>query len=331
MPGNTSERTARPRLSSILPFILAALTGCAISPPYVPEAQPLTPGSLPAPNTALKVPHLRPCTDSADETLNLNTSYPVAVLVHGCNGSAGRFRSLAQLYAFHGQQAVCFSYDDRESLVLSSGRLISALDELAGSIRDKHLTVIGHSMGGLVARKAMESDRSGEWRRNQASITLVTVSAPLAGIRVAGPCGSSLLHWLSLGTIPGICWMVTGDNWYEITSPSNFIRRPGPLLPSVQRYLKVVTDERDTCRRKTADGTCRESDYVFSLAEQYHPVIDVYPRLVNIEVAAGHVEIVGSKEVAPRKLLTILQRQGLLAPTPPERLGALERLLTELY
>ena len=126
----------RPSATLFFLSILVTLAGCAISPPYVPEPQPLEPGRLPPPNAALNVPHLRPCTDSPDRTLHLNTSYPVTVLVHGCNGSAGRFRSLAQLYAFHGQQAVCFSYDDRESLVLSSGQLISALDELAGNIRD---------------------------------------------------------------------------------------------------------------------------------------------------------------------------------------------------
>ncbi len=307
------------------------LAGCAISPAYVPEPHPLEHGLLPPPNAALNVPHLRPCTDSPDRTLHLNTSYPVTVLVHGCNGSAGRFRSLAQLYAFHGQQAVCFSYDDRESLVLSSGRLISALDELASNIGGHDVTVIGHSMGGLVARKAMERDRHGEWRKSKASIRLATVSAPLAGIQAAAPCGSSLLHWLSLGVVPALCWIVTGDNWYEITSPSSFIQLPGPLLPSVQRYLRVVTNERDTCRRKSARGTCLESDYVFSLAEQYHPVIDNYPQLVNIEVDAGHVEIVGDKEVVPRKLLAILQQQGLLAQTLPERRADLEKLLSRLY
>lgn len=321
----------RPASTLVLVFILAMVAGCAISPSYVPEPQPLETGRLPSPNAVLNVRHLRPCTDSPERTLHLNTNYPVTVLVHGCNGSAGRFRSLAQLYAFHGQQAVCFSYDDRDSLLLSSGQLISALDELASNLRDHDLTVIGHSMGGLVARKAMELDRRGEWRRNEASIKLATVSAPLAGIRAASTCGSSLLHWLSLGAVPGICWLVTGDNWYEITSQSSFIRRPGPLLPSVQRYIKVVTDERDTCRRTSANGTCLESDYVFSRAEQYHPIIDNYPQLVNVEVEAGHVEIVGNKDVAPRKLLTILQQQGLLASTPPERRAALEQLLAELY
>lgn len=319
----------RPSSSLLCVLVLVVLAGCAV--PYVPETGPLESGRLPPPDAALNVPHLGPCTDAPDRTLHLNTSYPVTVLVHGCNGSAGRFRSLAQLYAFHGQQAVCFSYDDRDSLVLSSGKLIAALDELAGHLHDHDLTVIGHSMGGLVARKALERARRSEWRRSQPSIKLATVSAPLAGIEAADACGSRLLHWLSLGVVPATCWLVTGDNWYEITSASNFIRHPGPLLASVQRYLKVVTDERDTCRRKSANGTCLESDYVFSLAEQYQPVIDDYPQLVNIEVEAGHVEIVGDKAVAPRKLLSILQTAGLLAPTPPERLSALERLLAELY
>jgi pimeloyl-ACP methyl ester carboxylesterase len=310
--------------------VLVALAGCG-SAPYVPEPQPLDPGRLPLPNAALNVPHLGPCTDSPDHTLHLNANYPVTVLVHGCKGSAGRFRSLAQLYAFHGQQAVCFSYDDRDSLVRVSGQLISALDELAGKLSGHELTVIGHSMGGLVARKAMESERRGEWRRSDARIKLATVSAPVAGIQAAGPCGSSVLQWLSLGAVPGICWIVTGDNWNEVNASSAFIRQPGPLLPSVQRYLKVVTDERETCRRRSASGTCLESDYVFSLAEQYQPVIDAYPQLVNVTVEAGHVEIVGDKEVAPRKLLAILQQQGLLASTPWERRAALEQLLAELY
>jgi hypothetical protein len=153
----------------------------------------------------------------------------------------------------------------------------------------------------------------------------------VSGIAVADSCGNPALHWLSLGVVPAICWAITGDNWHEITSASEFIRRPGPLQPSVGRYLKVVTDERNTCRRRSVTGTCLESDFTFSLHEQYHPVIDAYPQLTNVQVDSGHVEIVGYKDVAPRKLLAILQEQGLIAPTPPERGAALERLLAQLY
>lgn len=310
--------------------LMAGLSGCAVVSSYEPDARDLEPGRLPSPNAALVVPGMGPCTDSPDPTLRLNTRYPVTVLVHGCNGSAGRFRSLAQLFAFHGQQAVCFSYDDRDSLRDSAAKLARAVATLSGQIKGRDVTLLGHSMGGLVARKAVETNQSAGVE-SVGSVQLVTISAPLAGIEAANTCGSRALHWLSLGVVPGICWMITGDNWFEITSASDFIQRPGPLDPSVRRYLKVVTDERGSCRRESADGRCLESDYIFSLAEQYHPVIDRYPVVNNVELKAGHVEIVGDKNVAPRKLLAELQRQGVLAPTLPGRVAALELLLVKLY
>ena len=312
-------------------ILLIMLTGCASVPGYQPDPQPREAGRLPEPDLAIVIPGLGPCTDAADRTLRLNSRQPVTVLVHGCEGSAGRFRSLAQLYAFHGQQAVCFSYDDRDSLMVSSAQLIAALDGLAAHMHNPGLSVLGHSMGGLVTRKALERDRPDHWQRNGVNLQLMTISAPLAGIGMAEFCGYTAAQWLSFGVVPGICRIVTGDNWYEITSSSDFIRRPGPLLPTVQKYLKVVTDERDTCRRRSPGGVCLESDYVFSLGEQYQPVVDGYPQLANVEVKAGHVEIVGDRNVVPRKLLDILQQQGMLAPTPPERRTAVERLLAELY
>lgn len=311
--------------------LFAILAGCAVAPAYVPDPQPLETGRLPTPDVTINIPGLGPCTDAADRSVHVNSREPVTVLVHGCKGSAGRFRSLAQLYAFHGQQAVCFSYNDRDSLVRVSAELISALDSLAGHMQNRQLTVMGHSMGGLVTRKALERDRPEPWRRADVELRLLTISAPFAGIGIAETCGYKAAQWLSLGVVTGVCKLITGDNWYEITAASDFIRRPGPLLPTVQRFLKIVTDERDTCRRQDGKGRCIESDYVFSLGEQYQPAVDSSPRLTNVEVDAGHVEIVGDKDIVPRKLLAILQQEGMLAPTPPERRAALERLLAELY
>ena len=280
---------------------------------------------------ALQIPGLEPCTDSPDRTVRLSSAHPVTLLVHGCRGSAGRFRALAQLHAFHGQQAICFSYDAGDSLVKSAGALATAIDALGAHMKVRDMTVIGHSMGGLVARKAMEDAPQRDGKGDRSQVDLVTVSAPIAGIAVARPCGYRSLHWLSLGVVPAVCRAITGDNWLEITDSSEFIRRPGQLGPSVRRFLKVVTNERDTCRARSASGACIESDFIFTLAEQYHPVVDAYPKLTNVQVDAGHVEIVGYKDVAPRKLLAILQEQGMIAPTPPHRRGALEQLFTRLY
>jgi len=312
-------------------LLAVLLPGCAFLQPPELDPAPLDAGRLPTPDITVELPHLGPCTDAADQAFSLDSSKPVTVLVHGCNGSAGRFRSLAQLYAFHGQQAICFNYDDRASLLQSSAQLAAAVGALAGTMRKRDITVIGHSMGGLVARKAMEGERRPDWERDGVKVNLVTVSAPISGIAVANACGYRGLQWASLGTVPLICWAVTGDNWYEITASSDFIRRPGPLVASVRRYVKVVTDERDACRRRGPAGACLESDHIFSLAEQYQPIIDGYPRLANVQVTAGHVEIVGYKGVAPRQLVSILQQQGVLAATAAGREGALERLMAELY
>lgn len=319
------------RLNLLAMSCLMQLMGCSLTPSYESNVDPLQLGSLAAPNKTLNIKNLGPCTDSPNSAINFNTNKPITVLVHGCNGSAGRFRSLAQLFAFHGQQAVCYSYDDRDSLIESAEQLITAIDDLSGHVKNKDVTIIGHSMGGLVSRKAMEKQNADQWKQNDANIKLVTVSAPIAGIQAAKTCGNDLLHWLTLGVVPASCWAITGNNWYEITPQSDFIQSPGPLLPSINKYLKVVTDERQTCRREDLNGNCIEDDDVFSVSEQYHPIIDKYSNITNVEVDAGHVEIVGYKNVAPRKLLEILQFQGILKPTPSEDKVALDRLLSDLY
>lgn len=313
------------KVFAVLGFI-GFLSACSNSF-YEEQPQPLQAGQLPVPNTQVQIPHLGDCTDSPDRTLQFNSNEPITILVHGCNGSAGRFRSLAQLYAFHGQQTACYSYDDRDSLAKTADKLVEAINTLSASMDNQNISIIGHSMGGLVARKAMEKGA----KESATAIKLVTVSAPLAGIAAANSCANNTLNWLSLGIIPSICWGITGNNWNEITSTSRFINQTTALSPSVQRYLKIVTDERNTCRKTDQLGQCIESDYVFDLAEQYHPVIDKYTQVTNVQVNAGHVEIVGDRNVTPWKLLNILQQEEMLAKTPPEKQQALSDLLVKLY
>lgn len=312
-------------------FIVLFVVGCASSIPYIPEMQQLDRARLPLPDVSISVSNISSCTDSDESSIQIDSTSPITILVHGCNGSAGRFRSLAQLYAFHGQQAVCYSYDDRDSLLNSAEKLAVSLDELANVTNNKSISILGHSMGGLIARKALELDYKKVRPQRNKKLELITVSAPFAGIEAANYCGVRSLHWLSLGIVPGICWLITGDNWYEITSSSNFIMQPKPLQPSVNKHLKVVTNEKNTCRRVSSGGKCIESDYVFKLSEQYQPMIDNYPNVIGVQVDAGHVEIVGDKQVAPRKLLSILQEYGMLSYTSPDRKAALERLLADLY
>ena len=312
-------------------FSYLGLTGCSTTFSDDPALWVYDRGALPKPDVKLNIAGLGPCTDNPDRTLHLKSNAPVTILAHGCFASAGRFRALAEVFAFHGQQTACFNYDDRDSLMTSSEQLITALKKFNAAIPNKNFTVIGHSQGGLISRKALIHNRDSSLVGEDINLSLVTISAPLAGIAAADHCGSPFMKVATLGLIIPVCYAISGGKWYEITAQSDFIQKPGKLVPQVSDYLKIVTDEANTCRRFDKDGGCVEDDYVFSVEEQYFNAVDQDKRLNNVELHAGHVEIVGDHRVAPRKLINILQKQGYMSMTTAKRKDEFERLLAVLY
>ncbi|MES1205424.1 MAG: hydrolase [Pseudomonadota bacterium] len=236
------------------------------------------------------------------------------MLVHGCNSPPGQLASLAGVFEAHGQQTVCFSYDDRERLEASAERFVAALELLKAHLTSRRIVVLGHSQGGLIARRALVRDRAQGLREDDGfRYELVTVSSPFHGIDSSADCGSVALRVITLGITVGVCRMVAGAMWSEIYPRSSFMRRPGTLLSSVQRHVNVVTDERATCRRRDLAGNCLKSDFVFSLAEQYAPLVDDDTRAQSTEIRAGHVEIVGQGGNPPQKLIRLLQEERILA------------------
>ena len=310
-------------------FGLLLLAGCATREPANPAYYQIERGSLPSTDLVLKIPGLTPCTDNPDHSLHLTSGQPVHVLVHGCFGSSGQFRGLSQVLAFHGQQTVCFTYDDRARLTQSATKLRGAIDLLAEQTQAPQITVIGHSQGALVARKSLTDLHLAPPNR-RTELRLVTISGPFDGMAVAQTCGRTWLYPLTLGLLPLSCYAGTGAKWADITHSSHFIREPGTLVPEVSKFLKIDTDERGTCRREEG-GRCVEEDEVFSLAEQRNSTVEADRRARRVEVRAGHVEIVGDKRVAPMKLIAILQEQGAILPTAPERLSAFNQLLARIY
>lgn len=309
---------------------IVTVAGCASTTEPSPELGYIDSTNLPAADIALNIPGLGPCTDNPDRTLHLNSSRPVVVLVHGCLASAGHFRSLAQVFAFHEQQSVCFSYDDRDSLTVSATQLVTALDELGSYMKNPKMTVIGHSQGGLIARNSFTNERV-QPLGTDLDLSLVTISSPYAGISAADHCALPFARAVSLGLVVPICKVISGDKWYEITYASDFIREPGTLIGQVDDFIKIVTDERDSCRRYDSESRCIEDDYVFSAEEQYYPAVDNTPQVISLEVKAGHSEIVGNATVTPEKLIAILQQQDILRATPSAKIAAFNTLLSMLY
>jgi pimeloyl-ACP methyl ester carboxylesterase len=310
-------------------FSVIVLSGCATNEPANTALYQIEPGTLPATNMTVDIPSLTPCTDNPDHRLHLKLGQPVDVLVHGCFGSSGQFRGLAQVLAFHGQQTVCFTYDDRAGLTDSAMKLRRAIDLLVAQTHASRITIIGHSQGALVAHKSLTILPIAP-ASPAADLRLVTISGPFSGIAAAQTCGRTWLYPVTLGLVPLSCYAATGAKWVDITYSSRFILEPGTLIPQVSNYLKIDTDERGTCRHEKA-GRCVESDDIFSLAEQRNSTVETDRREQRVEIHAGHVEIVGDKRVAPTKLISILQEQGVILRTGPERLSAFNRLLARIY
>ena len=97
---------------------------------------------------------------------------------------------------------------------------------------------------------------------------------------------------LSIGAVAAICRRLSrGATWRDFHPRTDFITEPGALAPSVISHLHVITDERDTCRRRRSDGTCAQDDYVFAVREQA-PRYIADPRLTVRRLRAGHGGVV---------------------------------------
>lgn len=279
----------------------------------------------------LNIEGLKHCNNANDSRIHVNPEEPLTIIVHGCFASVGQFKTLADVYGLYDQQAICFEYDDRKSLEETSGELVSALNTLSNENPNQSLHVIGHSQGGLVARRALTADREDEKKVATKQLQLTTISSPFNGIEISSHCGVTSLRILSLGIVDLICYAVTGEKYQQIPPNADFIEQPGDLLSSVSQHLVIKTDERNTCRKTNDEGVCVEDDYVFSVNEQTNQDVDNIVNADLVTVEAGHVEIVGNGESVPTDLIDILKDQQLLIDNGT--VGQLEqaRLIEQLY
>lgn len=254
------------------------------------------------------------CDNFGTDLLELAPGKEVVILVHGCKASSDHFSTLRDVFKLRGQQAICFSYDYRESIEDCSRELLRSINSLNQHLNPSQITVLGHSQGGLVARRALISNREDSYRIEDADleIKLVTISSPFNGIIASSHCGLNNLHILSGGITLLICQAAAGSTWSEINPYSDFINQPGILSDNVYEHIKINTDEQDTCRRVDDNGICLESDYVFSLEEQYSEAVDQDTRVINVEIKAGHAQVIGKPGAPPLDLMHVLEKYRVL-------------------
>ena len=316
--------TQNPAIQSIIGTVLACWCQLSIS-------GELNTDPPPSHQIELEVSNVSACSDKSGTSISIDPGSEFVLIVHGCYPSNGRFRSLAEVFRIHGQQAYCFNYNDRQSLRKSATTLAQSISRISPHLENPKITLIGHSQGGLVARRALVKLRKEDTGVSNKVFDLVTISAPFGGIKASAHCGSRTLAWLTIGLTKPICWMVTGSKYRDIPPNSKFITAPGEPVASLQRHLNIVTDERHSCRKWNRSGKCVEDDFVFSIEEQIQPSIQADPEFISVTIEAGHVEIVGNGRSVPEKLVKTLLENGVLKVTPEYTQDELARLLEETY
>lgn len=222
---------------------------------------------------------------------------PLAVLVHGINPVHEQLEPLAREVAARGYRALAFRYDDDQPLDRSARQLGELLCPLLDRLLPERVVIVAHSMGGLVARRALTRDHAAGLAARPERLRLLTIATPFGGFPSAN------FSRLDFGLGP--------KSHHDLGTLSRFIREPGELGENVWHY-KVETDEKGRTR---ADGAGRRvNDDSVRLERQRQDAVDravasrwTWPR--------GHVGAIDDGGCVAPELPPLLDR--LLGPVAP--------------
>jgi hypothetical protein len=200
---------------------------------------------------------------------------PQAVIVHGIDPVIEELYPLAEDFVERGFQTYLFHYSSVARLHESADRLNAELRELTNRYAPERIVVVGYSLGGLVARRALTASHSAPLGDLPVSFELITIASPLGGFRSAN------LWWLGLG--------LARPAFRDLGTESRFIEEPGDLDRNV-RHTKIETDESDALRLE--NGRWRDDDVV-GLRSQRHSHVDAQAERIY-RIAIGHTQVVNA-------------------------------------
>ena len=222
----------------------------------------------------------------------------LVILVPGINAAAEDFDPLEAEMRDRGYRVARFDYDSTQSLERSADQFIEMARDLQAKSGLQKIVVIAHSMGGLVARRAMVQGRKATLA-GSFPIELITVAAPFGG-------------FASADKIP-IPWNIFGikESHRYLGTSTDFIRSPGSLGPNIS-HMKIETDERGRTRILAGETV---ADSVAFPENQQNAEVDSDPQVVRRKtIKVGHVAVLCDRGRVPDELLSVLDDW-----TPPLR------------
>jgi hypothetical protein len=217
----------------------------------------------------------------------------VAFLVHGYDSVPSDLQPTASFLQASDYRVYRFVHNSRDELASISNTLARGVCEIAQRIGSDSILVLGHSMGGLIARRAVASvARVPEL--SSVPFRLVTIAAPFGGVFSA--TGSNMMPLPGFGV---------RESHRDLSLLSKFIVEPGKL-PAQVRHLKIETDE-PASSAKTKDSAEGGNDVVFTLANQHSKTVD-NDSAVDCRVVwkAGHVASINIANRLPESMVQML-------------------------
>ena len=115
--------------------------------------------------------------ESDDDWTQRSKQLPLVICLHGLKSEPERFDEFREFLRHSGYATAAASYDDHQSITQSAQQLSTIADQLFREPNSPELVLIGHSMGGLVAREWVEHPEL----NNKRIIGLITVGTPHGG------------------------------------------------------------------------------------------------------------------------------------------------------
>ena len=224
----------------------------------------------------------------------LPTGQGTVILVHGFNPTSSELDPLENELEHRGYKVVRFTYDYKQALEISADEFTQFVLRLSAETTGGNLTVIAHSMGGLVSRRAMTAGRRQSLAGTATPVKLITIASPFGGFASA----NATLLW-PFNTF-GI-----NESFRSLGTMRDFIRTPGALGQNIS-HIKIETDEREKTR--TQNGMT-VSDALVLPENQKNNAVDSDPGLkAKITLNAGHMGVLSTGSAVSGQLLEALDR-----------------------